>query len=174
VEHGLAPDSSRFVDYIFVRTLKIPRARIKNLLPAPIGVLGIPDYSLCRPFGYPLLVQNDVHESTGRTFYNGLLVTLNRRFGHHFGLLADYTFSRAIDEVTDFNSDFPANDELNLRAERGLPNFDERHKLVIAGVIESPFKGVFGVNPLARILSGFSLSPLVRATAAAPSTSQWV
>jgi hypothetical protein len=155
VERELASDLSLSVDYIFVRTPKIPRARDKNLLPAPIGAFGIPDYSLCPPFGCfvnPLLLQDDVYESTGRAFYNGLLVTLNKRFGRGFSLLADYTLSKAIDEVTDFNSDFAANDELNLRAERGLSNFDERHKLVIAGVIESPFRGGSGASTLSRIL----------------------
>ncbi len=171
IEREFAPDLSLSVDYIFVRTLKIPHARDKNLLPAPIGQLGVPDYRLCPPFGCfvnPLLLQDNVYESTGRAFYNGLLVTLNRRFGRHFSLLADYTFSKAIDEVTDFNSDFAANDELNLRAERGLSNFDERHKLVLAGVLESPFRGGSGASPLARILSGFSLSPLVRANSGHP------
>ena len=36
--------------------------------------------------------------------------------------------------------------------DRGLSEFDERHKLVVAGVIDSPWKG--------NILSGFQLAPI--------------
>ena len=50
------------------------------------------------------------------------------------------TFSKVIDEVTDFNSDFEPQDQLNARAERALSAFDQRHRLVVSSVVESPFK----------------------------------
>ena len=43
---------------------------------------------------------------------------------------------------------------MNLRAERSLSDFDQRHKVVFAAVLESPWEH-------SRVLSGFELSPLV-------------
>jgi hypothetical protein len=68
--------------------------------------------------------------------------------------LANYTFSKAIDDSTDFNSDYAAFNEVNLAAERSLSDFDQRHKVVIAALVESPWQH-------SRLLSGFALSPVV-------------
>jgi hypothetical protein len=46
-------------------------------------------------------------------------------------------------------------DNTNLAAERGLSNFDQRHKVVVAGIIDTG-------NNHGPILSGFQLSPVVR------------
>src|SRR5713226_7686786 len=43
--------------------------------------------------------------------------------------------------------------EVNLRAERALSDFDQRHKLVLAAVVGSPWER--------GVLSGFELSPIV-------------
>jgi hypothetical protein len=74
--------------------------------------------------------------------------------------MGNYTFSKAIDTTTDFNSDYGPNDQTNLAAERGLSSFDQRHKVVLAGVIQSPWQG--------RILSGFELAPIFRYNSAHP------
>jgi hypothetical protein len=68
-------------------------------------------------------------------------------------LLGNYTYSRATDNVTDFNSDFGPQDNTNLNAERALSSFDQRHKVVAAAVLDSPGKGW---------MSGWQLSPIVR------------
>jgi len=52
--------------------------------------------------------------------------------------MANYTYSKAIDDSTDFNSDYSAFNEVNLRTERSLSDFDQRHKVVFAAVMESP------------------------------------
>src|SRR5262249_57275199 len=66
----------------------------------------------------------------------------------------NYTYSKAIDDVTDFNSDFGPQNNTNLRLERSLSTFDQRHKVVAAAVLDSPWKGWF--------FSGLQLSPIVR------------
>jgi hypothetical protein len=45
-------------------------------------------------------------------------------------------------------------DPLSLAADRAVCNFDERHKLVVAGVFDSPWHG--------GILSGFEVSPILK------------
>ena len=64
-----------------------------------------------------------------------MTLEVQKRFSNRFSFNANYTLSKAIDDVVDFNSDFQANDQLNLRAERALSSFDQRHK-VVAGARE--------------------------------------
>ncbi len=176
IERELVPNLSISVDYIFSRTLKMTRARDKNLLPsAPIGPLGIRQWNVapCTTapttcFANPLILQDNVYESTGRAFYHGFLLSVNKRFSRHFSLFGNYTFSKAIDEVTDFNTDFEPNDQTNLRAERALSAFDQRHKGVLAGILQSPWQGGPAAHPLKRIFSGFGLSPILRANSGRP------
>jgi len=46
---------------------------------------------------------------------HALILQASKRFGRHFSLNANYTFSKAIDDVTDFNSDFERQYQLNAR-----------------------------------------------------------
>ncbi len=175
IEREIRPNLSISADYIHVHTIHITRARDKNPRPVPPGPLGIPQWNapLCTAnptacFVNPLLLQDNVYESTGNAWYDGFILTANQRFSRHVSLLASYTLSKAIDEVTDFNSDFQANDQTNLRAEHALSPFDERDKLVIAGVLESPWKGGASAPVLARVFSGWTLSPIVRGNSSRP------
>jgi hypothetical protein len=179
IERQLANDWGVAVSYIFSRTLQITRARDKNLLPTtPIGILGIRQWNAApcvapagnpaNCFANPLILQDNVYESTGRAFYHGFIAEVNKRFSHHVSLSANYTLSKAIDEVTDFNSDFQANDQTNLRAERSLSAFDQRHKFVIYAALESPFQGGSNRRLLSRFLSGFIATPIFRANSGRP------
>jgi hypothetical protein len=50
------------------------------------------------------------------------------------GFGGSYTYSKAIDEATDFNSDFGPVDQTDLAGERGQSAFDQRHKVVLAAI----------------------------------------
>jgi hypothetical protein len=110
------------------------------------------------------LLQDNVYESSARAFYHGLILELTKRFGVHFSASANYTLSKAIDEVVDFNSDFQATDQTNLNAERALSSFDQRHKLVVYGTVETPTDG----SGLRAVFSNFTFSPIVRANSSRP------
>ncbi len=182
IERQLGRDFSISLSYIHSRTLKITRARDKNLLPAPFGLVpganpvpirrwngpGCAGALIFNCFVNPSPFQDDVYESSGKAFYDGGIIEVNKRFGQHFSLFANYTYSKAIDDVTDFNSDFQPNDQTNLPAERALSPFDQRHKVVVAAVLESPWKGGHDAGLAARIFSGFTLSPIVRGNSARP------
>jgi hypothetical protein len=79
---------------------------------------------------------------------------VKERFNPHISLIANYTYSKATDNVTDFNSDYAPFDQTNLNGDRGLSEFDQRHKVVIASVLNSPWKPWY--------LAGFELSPIFR------------
>jgi Carboxypeptidase regulatory-like domain/TonB dependent receptor len=103
-------------------------------------------------FENPLVVQNNQYSSEAYAVYEGGIVEVKKRFSDHFTLFGNYTFSKGFDTSTDFNSDYGPQDPTNLNLDRALSEFDERHKVVIAGVFDSPWKQ--------SILSGFQLAPI--------------
>jgi hypothetical protein len=188
IEREIAGGLSISASYIYVHTLKIPVAidtnnfQILNLPLAqqfaPVTVTH-PDGTTstvqirqwggaqnpnCVPasncFVNPALLQTDQYSSAGSSLYQGGILEIKKRFSNHFTVLANYTFSKAIDTTTDFNSDYGPNDQTCLSCERGLSTFDQRHKVVVATVLESPWKN--------RALSGFELAPIVRYNSAHP------
>jgi hypothetical protein len=170
IEREIAKGLSISGSYIYVHTIGLPVAIDTNLLPAPFvpaGPARIPirqwSTSAGQPcaganiftcFVNPFLLQNNQYSSAGSALYHGGILEIKKRFSDHFTLFGSYTYSKAIDEVTDFNSDFGPMDQTNLAGERGRSTFDQRHKVVFAAVLESPWKN--------RILSGFQLAPIVR------------
>jgi hypothetical protein len=102
----------------------------------------------------PAILQADQYSSKASALYEGGIVEVKKRFSNNFTLMGNYTYSKAFDTSTDFNSDFGPQDNTNLSAERGLSDFDQRHKFVAAAVINSPWKN--------KLASGFELSPIVR------------
>jgi hypothetical protein len=103
-------------------------------------------------FVNPLVVQNNQYSSEAYALYEGGILEIKKRFSDHFTLFGNYTYSKAFDTSTDFNTDYGPQDPTNINIDRSLSEFDERHKVVIAGVIDSPWKQ--------SILSGFQLAPI--------------
>ena len=99
------------------------------------------------------ILQNNVYSSLATALYQGGILELKKRFSNHFTILANYTYSKAIDESTDFNSDYSPFNATNLSADRSVSDFDQRHKVVLAGVVESPWEH-------SRIFGSFQLSPI--------------
>jgi hypothetical protein len=176
IERQIGNGFSISANYIYVHTTHLPWAVDKNLLPAaPIvtgtGANGLPTNGLpfqdwgappcvdasgnrttvC--FANPVLLQNNQYSSAANAVYNGGILEVKKRFSDHVTLIGNYTYSKAIDDSTDFNSDYSAFNEVNLAAERSLSDFDQRHKVVLAAVVDSPWQS--------RALSGFQLSPIV-------------
>ena len=103
-------------------------------------------------FVNPLIVQNNQYTSAASALYEGLILEAKKRFSDHFTMFGNYTFSKGFDTSTDYNTDYSPQDPTDLAADRSLSEFDERHKVVLAGVFDSPWKNAF--------LSGFQLSPI--------------
>ncbi len=111
-----------------------------------------PVTSATQCFANPLVVQNNQYSSQAYAVYEAGIVEVKKRFSDHFTLFGNYTFSKGFDTSTDYNSDYGPQDPTNLNLDRALSEFDERHKVVIAGVFDSPWKQ--------SILSGFQLAPI--------------
>jgi hypothetical protein len=103
-------------------------------------------------FVNPLIVQNNQYTSGASALYEGGILEIKKTFSNHFMVFGNYTYSKAFDTSTDYNSDYGPQDPTNLGLDRGLSEFDQRNKVVIAGVFDSPWKE--------SILSGFQLAPI--------------
>jgi hypothetical protein len=103
-------------------------------------------------FYSPFIAQNNQYTSAASALYQGGIVEVKKQFNKTTAIMANYTFSKAIDTTTDFNSDYGPQDNLNPNADRSVSNFDERQKVVIAGVLDSPWRGAW---------SGFEVAPIL-------------
>ena len=169
IEHEWARGFSTSVSYIWALTQYITRARDINQLPRPIGSRGIREWSAASGctgaaiftcFRDPTLFQEILYESGSSANYNGLIVEFQKQFGGHYSIAGNYTYSKAFDQVTDYNSDFRAFDQTNNRAEYSLSAFDQRQKFVIYAVLQSPWRNMF--------LRDWTLTPIFRANSGRP------
>lgn len=176
VEREIANGLSLSISGIYSHTLRLPVAIDINALPAPTVSVplanggtatfrrwsgpGCAGALIFTCFVNPTILQTDQYSSRASALYEGGIIELKKRFSNRFTLIANYTYSKAFDTSTDFNSDFGPQDNTNLSAERGLSEFDQRHKFVAAAVIDSSWKNAF--------LSGFELSPIVRLNSGHP------
>jgi Carboxypeptidase regulatory-like domain len=180
IEREITTGLSISASFVYSHTLRLPVAIDTNLLPTtptstillangkpytyknwnlaavtdPLGgAEGLP----CAPNPYicfvnPLIVQNNQYTSAASALYEAGILEIKERINPHYTLFASYTYSHGYDTSTDFNSDYGPQDPTNLSMDRGPSEFDERNKVVIAGVFDSPWKQ--------DILSGFQLAPI--------------
>ncbi len=109
-------------------------------------------------FANLLTFNNNIFFSDAGAVYQGGTLELKKRFSHHFTLLANYTYSKALDDSSDLT--YWANNQAQPGAERSLSSFDQRHKIVVAGIINSPFKS--------HGLGGFELAPVLQYNSSRP------
>lgn len=148
------------VMYLANRGLKLIRSRNVNLKQVGSNAYG-PTFGPINP----MVLQNNLVESSGSSMYHGMTVNVTKRFSRYYQFQASYTLSKAIDDTTDFITDLQAANQLNLRGERSLSTFDQRQRLVVSGVFQSPLtRGM----PLGRVLSGVTLSPIVAVSSGHP------
>ena len=190
IEREIGTGFSISLSGIYTHTQRLPVAIDTNLLPAPYstvqlangqnvsyrnwnttdpitgftadplgGVEGQPCNTV-QCFINPLIVQNNQYTSGAFAVYEGGIVEVKKRFNDQFTLFGNYTYSKAFDTSTDYNTDYGPQDPTNLNLDRSLSEFDQRHKLVIAGIINSPWRQNY--------LSGFQLSPIFEAHSGHP------
>ncbi len=103
-----------------------------NIDSNPSTIPAIPNIARTPFFGYAQLFQA---EDTISSNYSSLQAKLDKRFSHGLSFLIAYTWSKSIDGASVFfgsganaTTIFPQ-DNYNLKAERGLSDFDIRHRL---------------------------------------------
>ena len=111
----------------------------------------------------------------GSSIYHSLQVTGNKSFSHGLQFQASYTWSKSIDDASDYYPAIQANDNSfaqdgsKLDAERAVSNFDIRHRIMVTEVWQVPFfhnrKGLAG-----KALDGWSFESVNLWQSAVPAT----
>jgi hypothetical protein len=167
IDRQLAGGLAASLSYVYVRGVHLTTDHDLNLLPAPVNPLkGIRDWGATadnptgtKYFRDPLLYQENNYESGANSWYNGMILELNKRFSGNVSLAFNYTFSKAMDETTDYNSDFQPNDQTCRRCDRALSSFNQRHKAVAYAILQSPHGSGSGFS---RVFQDFLFTPIFR------------
>lgn len=105
--------------------------------------------------------------SNGTSNYSALNVDVKKRVSNNFSFLGSYTWSHAIDDSSDLQTLLLPQDNRNLRAERAVSLFDQRHRLVVSGVLQSP-SGWRNGSTVERIFSGMTFAPIIEMSSGRP------
>ncbi len=179
VEYQVTPDLAISVSYLAAKGTHLQHWQDTNLSVAEIATIGIaqtrtklpyPLYS--RPiagFDRILLLQTN-----GNSTYHGLAVQARKRFFHGFAFLAAYTFSKVIDDKPTVGALNPGpgdggllSDSLHPSADRGLGEFDQRHRLSVSGIWEFAYAKKMR-RPARIVLGGWQVSGVLAVDSGQP------
>jgi hypothetical protein len=152
IERELPASIAVSVNYLGNRGVKLIRSRNINLRQVGVNSYG-PTFAQLDP----QVLQESRVENSGSSIYHGMAVSATKRYSDNYQFQLSYTLSKTIDDTTDFITDLQPANQLNLRGERSLSSWDQRHRLVISGVLTSPFQQAGGITTL---LAGITVSPI--------------
>ena len=154
IDHEIAPNTVLSVSYAGSDGHKLPRRGLQNQ-----GIPNLPDE---RRGYHPQPGSNQFIRATDvNSNYNALIVRLERRFSHGISFVGGYTFGKSIDTASGLNGTNQPQDNYNLKAERGLSDFDMRHRFVFSSNLGTSLRsrppmdarrdGSPGVRPLGSV-----------------------
>jgi hypothetical protein len=153
--------------YVWVKGTHLPRSRDYNppdsaraatFLAAGNTQAALLGLNFFRPVGE--VSEAMVFESSASSIYHGLRLAVRGSFGSRLTLNSSYTFSKAIDDAEEIFPHTRAQDMRNLRAERGLALYDQRHRFVWAMVYDFGQRWQKGTTA-AAILNDWSAAPIL-------------
>ncbi|HEX3744498.1 MAG TPA: carboxypeptidase regulatory-like domain-containing protein [Bryobacteraceae bacterium] len=141
--------------------------------PAPFAGSAVPAGTYYVPTAAranPALANTWTYFSEGDSSYNALQIDLNRRFSGGLSVRGVYTFAKTIDDGDSLNATTSggepalASNPFDLRADRGLANFDVRNVAVINASWAVPLgkKKLYGgwtLNTIGTAQGGFPFTP---------------
>jgi hypothetical protein len=176
--------------YLVTRGLHIPASYDANIAPATgtvtydvlngttssasiVNTATVPDYTarLNPTAGIILNQYSDVS-----SWYNGLVLTIRKPFTHSFELMANYTFSKALDngETTGTNGTFFGTDDVtdpyNLNTDYSYSDLDQRQRFV-ASLDWTP-NYYHGAMAGRLLLNGWGLASIVTTATGLPYTAE--
>ena len=132
LDHEIAPNTVLSVSYTGSDGHKLPRRGLQNQ--------GVPNLPGERRGYHPQPGSNQFIRATDvNSNYNALIVRLERRFSHGLSFVGGYTFGKSIDTASGLNGTNQPQDNYDLKAERGLSDFDIRQRFVFSSNWELPF-----------------------------------
>jgi len=137
LQRELTPNTLLSVSYVGSEGHKLPRRALQNQ-----GVPNVPpvDGESGRRGYHPQPGSNYFVRSTDvNSNYNGLVMGLERRFARGLAFTAGYTWGKSIDTASGLQGTNQPQDNYNMKAERGLSDFDVRQRFVLSGTWVLPF-----------------------------------
>ena len=145
VEREITPSIGIMVGYFGSKGTHLRISRNINQ-KLPNGTRPVSNLSASSPIK-PSAALGNIFEvdSASNSSYHALWATANKRLSHGLQFNASYTYSKSID----YNSlssqggvgGVVVQDSNNIRGDRGVSDFDVRHRFVINALYELPFKG---------------------------------
>ena len=119
-------------------------------------------------FHDPLILQDNVYGSWARSYYHAMILRVQRRFSEGFTVSAHHTWSKSIDENTDFNSSYEPHLQWDARDELALSHYHRGHRFVANAVVQSPWKAARGRGFAHNLIADFTVSGIIVARSFAP------
>jgi len=149
IERELPGNAVFSIGYLHLRAFHLILSRNVNVptVPASAGIpnLGRPD---------PKWGNISRFESSGNSYYDGMVLSYNQRAAQWANVRVSYTLSKTIDDAGNFFFSSVQNN-FNIRDDRGLSDNDQRHRLVVSGSLEVPPHDK--ATGFQRFLCGFQL-----------------
>ncbi|HEX4899074.1 MAG TPA: carboxypeptidase regulatory-like domain-containing protein [Pyrinomonadaceae bacterium] len=154
VQRELTPSLAVMIGYFGSKGTHL---RISRNINQPInGVRPFIRLSASSPISPNTLLGNITQiGSGGNSSYNALWATATKRLSRNFQFNASYTWSKSIDYNSLNSQGIVVQDSYNIRGDRGLSDFDARHRFVISGLYELPWRGN-------RLVEGWQLGTIVQ------------
>jgi len=168
LERSIGSNWAVGANYVLVRGVKLLRSRQVNLFPGTVltlanaASLGVanPNPQQIGRLMYTTSVRPNPNYgsmyqmlSCSSSTYNGLQLTVRKQLSRGLEFRINYTFSKAIDDASDFTQAMAASDPYNARVDRSRSYEDQRHRFTLAGVWRIPYNG-----PAKALLRDWSLS----------------
>jgi len=100
-------------------------------------------------------------ESAGNSSYNAMWVTATQRLKRNLQFNASYTWSKSLDYNSFSSGGIVGQNSYDLRGDRGLSDFDVRHRFVISALYDLPFSGN-------QLIEGWQVSLIVQSQSGNP------
>ena len=147
------------VGYIFSSTHDLQRRLDRNLFAPTINATGMPIFPLARP--NPSVGAVSVNESTARSRYDALAMSLTHRLAKHFQMQANYAFARNMDDDSNehlFRRETALN-PFDLASEWSYSKNDVRHNLNLSTLADIP--GGFTAGAILFARTGTPFTPII-------------
>lgn len=160
VQHELTADLAVMVGYFGSKGTNLI---IRRNINQPVnGLRPFPTLSQSSPILPGTSLGNITQvESTGNSSYNALWITAIKRLARGVQFNASYTWSKSLDYNSLNSQGVVVQNSYDLRGNRGLSDFDARHRFVLSSIYDLPFEGN-------QLVEGWQIAAIVQAQSGNP------
>ncbi|QHN05621.1 TonB-dependent receptor [Granulicella sp. WH15] len=154
VDQQMTPTSNLAISY---QHLRGEHLLISVNLNTPTCYASVDPINLCRPNA--AYANNKQYQSAADSYYDALSVSYVQRPVRWGSYRVSYTWSKAIDNVSEFFFSSPVNN-YNLREDRSLSDDDQRNRVVFDATVHTSME--HATNVAQRLLYGFQLGGILQ------------